>query len=545
MTETLPAHAERRATTTRATTSDRWLWPGVGIVTAAAAAFLVHQLMAWPPHEDEALALLVGRDSIVDVVEHVTRERGGAPLHFLLAWGVAHLGFGLGALRLVSALLALASLPLVALLGRRLAGSLPALIATALVACSWGFLFHGVYGRMYSLFLLLATATYLLLLRALDNGTARAWAAWVLVTLMMVAAHPYGALVLASQAAFVLACRRDRLGQAARAGAAALVLGVPFWLTDLVLADRFDVGVGSGGARLGGPGAVVEYLWRAAGNFSAGWWWVLAPVFGLALVGLATVDRNARVLALVVVGVPAAAFLAARLGSSTSPESRHVIFALPFLAILVASGLGRIGRRAPGIAAVAVTALLVAELGWAWHRTAPLFEWEPDQRQAARTVAESFLAETSREDDLLFGYDPLFLGAWERGGDISATVLARADAGLALRTLLAQPRPLGRGVWVFDASRRNNVRRRLEIEARAPTPPEAFEVRAFGPFLVVRTRAPVGTPERYLEHAARAMLVGRSLGIGDAAVNMATVESAARALRGYAPSARLRSADSR
>ena len=59
--------------------------------------------MAWPPHEDETLALFVGRDSLAGVVEHVTRDRGGAPLHFLFAFAVAHLGLGLGSLRLVSA----------------------------------------------------------------------------------------------------------------------------------------------------------------------------------------------------------------------------------------------------------------------------------------------------------------------------------------------------------------------------------------------------------------------------------------------------------
>ena len=41
------------------------------------------------------------------------------------------------------------------------------------------------------------------------------------------------------------------------------------------------------------------------------------------------------------------------------------------------------------------------------------------------------------------------------------------------------------------------------------------------------------------------MLVGRSLGIGDADVNMQTIERADRSLRGYGPSVRLRSANSR
>src|SRR4051812_26307785 len=105
-------------------------WVGVGVISFVAAAFLVHQLMAWPPHEDETLALFVGRDTLAGVVDHVTRQRGGAPLHFLAAYGVAHLGLGLGGLRLVSASFAVASLPLVALLGRRLADRRSGLIAT-------------------------------------------------------------------------------------------------------------------------------------------------------------------------------------------------------------------------------------------------------------------------------------------------------------------------------------------------------------------------------------------------------------------------------
>ena len=149
--ETAPAAGARTSPHVRL--AEWWLWLGVGGVTVAAGAFLLHQLMAWPPHEDETLALFVGRDSLPGVVEHVTRDRGGAPLHFLVAWTVAHLGFGLGGLRLASALFALASLPLVALLGLRLAGRRVALVATVLVAPSWLFLFHGVYGRMYSLFL--------------------------------------------------------------------------------------------------------------------------------------------------------------------------------------------------------------------------------------------------------------------------------------------------------------------------------------------------------------------------------------------------------
>lgn len=524
--------------------AERWLWLGVGGVTAAAAAFLFHQLMAWPPHEDETLALFVGRDSLPGVVEHVTRDRGGAPLHFLVAWAVAHLGLGLGGLRVASAMFALGSLPLVALLGRRLAGPSVALVATALFASSWLFLFHGVYGRMYSLFLFCSLACTLALLKALERGGRGRWALWVLAALLTVATHPYGILLLGGQAAFVLVAHRDRLRDAVLAGGAVLVLGIPFWLTDLVLADRFDVGVGGGGRKLGGPEAIARYLWRSAGDTSAGWWPVtLAAVLGAAA-GVVFLRREARALVLSLFGVTVAAFVLARMGGSASPESRHLIFLAPLFAIALATSVVRVGRLAPLLAMVAVTALVVIDVAWAWHRTAPLFEWEPDARQAARAEAEMWLADTSRPDDVLFGYEPLYLGAWERNRSFPTTVVPRADPRLALRTIVRAGR-LGRGVWVLDASERNNIRPRLEIDYRLPTPEAAFEARAFGPFLVIRTREPVLTPKTFLYDAARALLVGQQLGIGDADINLQTVVRAERVRRGYGPSLRSDSSNSR
>ena len=132
MTQTAPTVSERPArarplsTRTRAVelaVRERWFELGVALCMLAAGAFAAIQRSAWPPHEDETLALFVGRDSLHDVLRTVLGERGGAPLHFLVAWGVAHLGGGLGSLRLVSALVAALSVPVIALLVARLADS--------------------------------------------------------------------------------------------------------------------------------------------------------------------------------------------------------------------------------------------------------------------------------------------------------------------------------------------------------------------------------------------------------------------------------------
>lgn len=509
---------------------------GLGACTLAVAVFVVVQRGAWPPHEDETLALFVGRGSLGSVLDIVTGERGGAPLHFLLAWAVAHAGGGLPELRLLSGLFAVASVPVLGLLVARITDRLTGLVATALASASWVLLFHGIYGRMYSLFLFTSALSYLALLAALERGGRRRFALWGIAALATVGTHPYGALVLGSQALYVLLVRR-RVREALVAFGTVVLLAIPFWRADLVLAGRFDVGVGGGGAKLDGPLPVLRYLRRVAGDFTAGYPPVLAVVLGLAAWGLWLLVRRRRGSALLVAAVfatPTLAFLLARLGSATSPETRHLVFALPFFSTLVALPLAALARRpkplAPVAVAVVLTGLLASEVAWARHKTPPLFTGEPRIRVQARAQASTWLAETGRPDDVLFGYDPLFLGAWERNPAVSRLVVPRADATLALHVLDGIRAPLGRGVWVLDASDTNNYAPRLTIPRRLPAPSSAFEARVFGPFLVVRSRGPTNDAPTYLTQTAAVQAVGQELLIGDSDINLVTARVALRRL---------------
>jgi hypothetical protein len=511
----------------------------VGACGLAVAAFLLARLHAWPPHEDETLALFVGRSSLSDLLGTVQGDRGGAPLHFVVAWTIVKLDGGLTALRLVSALAAVASVPVVAALLSRLAGRTAALVGTLLVSASWMLLFHGVYARMYSLFLLCSALSYFALLVVLQRGGAGRWALWGLSAVATVAVHPYGALVLASQGLYVLATRA-RVREAVAAFAVVALVGAPFWYADLVLASRFDVGVGGGGAKLSGPIDVLDYLFRTAGDFSAGYLLALLAALALGIVGFRRLwvdNPHAAWLAGLVFAVPAVALTAARLGHAASPESRHLIFALPFFGLVVGVGLLELGEWRPDLGrslpASALAALVAVQVAWAWDKTPALFEGEPGSRVAAREAASAWLAATARPDDVFFGYDPLHLGAWERNEQVSRVVVPRADPKLALETLLDGKRPLGRGVWVLDASDTNNFAPRLTIERRVPHPVSAFEARAYGPFLVIRSRRPTETPRTYLELSARAMRTGKSLLIGDADINAVTVTRATARLDGY------------
>jgi 4-amino-4-deoxy-L-arabinose transferase-like glycosyltransferase len=531
-------------------------WIGTAAVTVALAVVLAWFLESWPPHEDETLALFVGRSSFGDLLHTVVVERGGAPLHFVFAWGVVQLGGGLTALRVVSLLFAVGSVPLIALLGQRLAGRAVGVVAALLASGTWVLIFHGIYGRMYSLFLFTSLLSFLALLRALQEpgeppgspetpspgplkrtggfaaGGRRRFGLWGVALVVLLASHPYAVLVVGAQVLYVL-LRRRRLREALTTLAAVAVVGVPFWWADVVLRDRFDVGVGGGGEKLGSPGAVLHYLWWVSGDFGAGHRAWSVPVLLLALAGALLLARHRRdsvLLTACVIAVPALAFTVATLGAATSPEARHLIFALPFFSVLLAVPLVELGRLRPpltaALAAAAIATIMVGELRWAHDKTPPLFDGDPATRVEARAATAAWLASTARPDDVLLGYEPVYLRAWEQNRSFSAHAIPRADPALFAAALKDVPEPLGRGVWVFDAGDTTNIWERQTISFALPKPESMFEGHVYGPYLVLRSRGRLVTHARFLAVSEAVMRLGVELRISDADVNLRTMRQA-------------------
>jgi len=203
----------------------------------------------------------------------------------------------------------------------------------------------------------------------------------------------------------------------------------------------------------------------------------------LALVGFTRVHFRALVSCSL-----GAALLALVLAQVTdaSPESRHLVFLLPFVAALVAGGL----PRRTALAVPLVAALVVFELAWAWHRTPALFEGEPTAARDARSAAAAWLAGTAQPGDVLHGYHPVFLAAWERDRAFPRRVVPRADAKLAVEELAVTPP--GRGVWVIEDG----------------TAPSQLESHRFGSWTIVR--AETGSAGRYLD-VAESLLSGIDL----------------------------------
>jgi hypothetical protein len=172
------------------------------------------------------------------------------------------------------------------------------------------------------------------------------------------------------------------------------------------------------------------------------------------------------------------------------------------------------------VAAAAVAVLIVGEARWAERKTPPLFDGDPPGEALARDRATAWLVAGARPDDVLLGYEPVYLRAWERDRSFSRHALPRADPELLAQALKDVPAPLGRGVWVFDASDTTNVWERQMIRFALPEPATAFEGRAYGPYLVIRSRKPLRTRQRFLDVSEEVMRLGRTLQIGDADVNL-------------------------
>ena len=401
-----------------------------------------------PPAPADGLAAARGRDARAvrrarqprrgGRARHARARRRAAALPRRL--GVAHLGFGLGGLRLLSAAFALASLPLLARSARRLAGRREALVATALFAGSWSSSSTGSTGGCTACFSSRPRVAARVAPRARAQRTVARGGSGSCARPRRRSPPIRTALSCsAGTGSTSLVARRDRLARGGRRRSARSSCSGPRSGSPISCSPAASTSAsGAAASKLGGPQAVADYLWRRRGRRH-----------GRLVAGDAARGRALRASGLVArrhgrpagwrltfVAVPAAAFLLARIGGSAAPESRHLIFLLPLF-----SRARRRGSRANGEARPARGRLrrrLAARRrrsrgpGTGRRRSSSgsptSVRWRaPRPRPGSRS--------TSRAGRLLFGYEPLFLGAWERNSDFPRTVLPRADGDLALRVL--------------------------------------------------------------------------------------------------------------
>ncbi|HLM65726.1 MAG TPA: glycosyltransferase family 39 protein [Acidimicrobiales bacterium] len=354
-----------------------------GVVVVGVALRFVTTSALWL---DEALSVNIAKLPVGDLLDAL-RHDGHPPLYYLLLHGWMQV-FGEGdvAVRALSGIIGVATLPLAYVAGRRLAGVAGGRWALVVVALSPYSVRYATETRMYSLVMLLTLVGYLVLTDALHTPTAGRLAALTLVSGTLLLTH-YWSFYLVAAVGLLLVVRwwrvpgerptTVRLTVAVAAGGLLFLpwlggflyqgahtgtpWGAPYRPTELVQTTLDDLG----------GGLVSE-------SFLAG-----TVIVVLALVALfaARASRDELTLDLrttplvrrevLVVAVTAALGCAVGYATSATYQSRYAAVFVPLLLVAVAVGITRFVGPARLVAGGSLVALSLAGLVWiqAFERT--------------------------------------------------------------------------------------------------------------------------------------------------------------------------------
>ncbi len=175
-------------------------WPLVAL-TVLAAALRLTTLGSQSFWYDEAFTPVhVLRASLGATLHNVVHTENTPPLWYVLEWGLSRvLGSGVVALRLLSALAGIATVPVAWAIGRELQGPptrRAAIVTAALVACSPLLVWYSQEARAYGLFVLLASLALLCFVRALQRPSTRRLAAFGLSASLALLTHYFAVFLL-------------------------------------------------------------------------------------------------------------------------------------------------------------------------------------------------------------------------------------------------------------------------------------------------------------------------------------------------------------
>jgi mannosyltransferase len=358
-------------------------WAGVAALTVLASLLRFYRIGHQGFWFDEANTALLVHFSPGKMLGLIPQSESTPPLYYCVAWVWAHvLGYGEAALRSLSALCGVATVPVAYGAARRLVSVRAGLIAAALTAFSPLLTWYSQEARSYALLVLLAAASLLAFAYLLERPSPGTAAAWVIASALALATHYYAVLIVAPEAAWLLWVHRHRRPVLVAVGIIALCgLG----LIPLAISQK-GTGHSSWIAHAELGRRVKEIAPQFAAGFGSPAYGVLEPVaLVLAALGLvlliASRDRRRRG-ALLAGGIALSGFILALLLIPVGFDDLLTRNVLPLwipAAVAVAGGFA-IGRpRLLGLAAtVALCAIgVVASLGVAREGNLQRPDWRP------------------------------------------------------------------------------------------------------------------------------------------------------------------------
>ncbi|HYI16465.1 MAG TPA: glycosyltransferase family 39 protein [Thermomicrobiales bacterium] len=301
---------------------------------------------------DEVDVVVRAQQPLGTVLRTFVAEGENGPLYnILLALWVRIAGVSEIAVRFPSAVAGTLSIPLIYLLGRRLAGSSVGLLAAGLLAISPYHVWYSQEAKMYALVVLLALASSACLVEALERNHRLWWAAYAVVTTLLFYTHVATVLVFVAQSLYVVLTRRTWRGRERGWIAAAAVLTLPYlpiaiwamrvvgggvqtWQPDVSLweaarifgikfaVNRADSVIETRGALLYAALAVAGAIMLATQRRRERWWLLLVALSAVPVVGLFLVSLRQSVF-----------------------SDRYAIVTLPAYLLLVAAAVALLSRH--------------------------------------------------------------------------------------------------------------------------------------------------------------------------------------------------------
>ena len=366
--------------TSRADRSPGGRWALVAVALAVAAGIFLRFHPRSDMWLDEALTVNIAKLPVGDLLRQLKHD-GHPPLYYLLLHGWMRVfGSSDTAIRALSGLIGVATIPLLWAAAKRYGGRDTALAGLVLVATSPFAVRYSEEARMYALVFLLVVAGWLALRRALERPTVARLALVALLSGALALTH-YWAFYLFAVVEVALAVAWRRGSTAARNVGLAIVAGGLLFLPWLPSFLEQAKHTGTPWGRPVTPASMLMTTFFDLGGPPKGESQLLGVMVlflvVLALVGRA-VDRwrieldlrtheQARAETFVVLGTIAVA-CAAGFASQAAFASRYTAVIVPLILLVAAAGVTRIGDRRVVCGALAVLAVfgLVGSTRY-WH----------------------------------------------------------------------------------------------------------------------------------------------------------------------------------
>ncbi|HEV2114617.1 MAG TPA: glycosyltransferase family 39 protein, partial [Terriglobales bacterium] len=161
---------------------------------------------------DEGVSVMLARLDLSNLLHILWRREANMALYYGLLRAWLHFGSGDYFVRSLSALISLAAIPVIYLLGKRLFSSTAGLLAAALFSVHAWQVRYAQEARSYSLYVLLTALSCLFFLAAIEKPTPRRWTGYLAFSVLAIYSHFFAVLVVVAHwAAFYFLRADERL----------------------------------------------------------------------------------------------------------------------------------------------------------------------------------------------------------------------------------------------------------------------------------------------------------------------------------------------